>query len=335
MQNRESCVNASFRRKGVNEANLRIFLLVFTVLFLSVLFGILNPIFFRPQNLMNMVSAMSVLAISSIGMSLVIMSGGLDLSMGSVLALSASCTALVLRSTNNALLGFLTAVGTATLVGTINGFAIGTIKLNAVVFTLGMMAMARSFAQVITSNTSIKIKNGVFNWLGGGSILTASFTIPIALFVVIIFYVFFVTLFKRSVFGRKVNAIGGNSHAARIAGIPVEKTLMIIYVINGLLIGVATIIDVGRVSSSNLYAGAGLEFNAITAVIIGGASLSGGKLDLRGTILGVIIMGIVISGLALLNIYVYYLNVIKGSLLFMAVLANILVEKHRNRRMAD
>ena len=110
---------------------------------------------------------------------------------------------------------------------------------------------------------------------------------------------------------------------------------MIIYVINGLLIGIATIVDVGRVSSSNLYAGVGLEFNAITAVIIGGASLTGGKLDLRGTILGVIIMGIVISGLALLNIYVYYLNVIKGSLLLTAVVANILIEKHRSRRIAD
>jgi ribose/xylose/arabinose/galactoside ABC-type transport system permease subunit len=312
--------------------NFRLMLLLATIIVLFVLFGTLNPIFYRSQNLMNMVSAIAVLAIASIGMSLIILSGGLDLSIGSSLAMSAACAALVIKATNSPYLGFITSIGVAMLIGAINGYAIGKAKLNTVVFTLGMMAMARSLSQVITNNSSIKIKNDIFTWLGSGYVQTRFSTIPFTLFLIILFYAFFIALFSYSAFGRRVSAIGGNPDAAKMSGIPTEGTLVVIYVLNGFLVGIASIIDVGRVASYNPYAGVGLEFNAITAVILGGATLSGGKLDLKGTLLGVIVMGIVISGLSLLNIYVYYVNVIKGSLLLVAVISNILLEKRQSQR---
>jgi ribose transport system permease protein len=213
----------------------------------------------------------------------------------------------------------------------VNGLLIGKIKINAIVMTLGMLAMGRSLAHVLTNNNAIKLENPVFNWLGGSGIPVGEAAIPIVLFLIIIFYTVFIIIFNYTTFGRKVAAIGGNADASRVAGIPVDNMVFLIYLITGALIGVAAIADVGRVSSSHPYTGVGLEFNAITAVILGGASIGGGKLDLKGTLLGVIMLGIVLNGLALSNVYVYYISLIKGGLLLVAVISNILIEKRQMR----
>jgi ribose transport system permease protein len=319
----------SDKKKGYYGRNIRNLLLIITIVILVVIFSLVNPIFLRFQNLMNLVSAIAVLSIGSIGMSLVILSGGLDLSIGSNLAISGACAVLTVQATGNAALGMLVTLAVSSMIGAINGFLIGKIKINAVVMTLAMLAMGRSLAHVSTNNNAIKMNNDVYNRLGGGGISVGQSSIPNVLFMIIIFYVVFIVIFKYTTFGRKVAAIGGNADAARAAGIPQDRIVFLIYLITGALIGVATIADVGRVSSSHPYAGMGLEFNAITAVILGGASLGGGKLDLKGTLLGVVLLGVVLNGLALSNVYVYYVSIIKGTLLLIAVISNILIEKRK------
>jgi ribose transport system permease protein len=276
-----------------------------------------------------MVKAIAVISIGAIGMSLAVLTGGIDLSIGSNLGLSATMAALVVVSTGNAFLGFISAILIASTVGLINGLMVAKVKVNVIVLTLGMMGICRGLARVISNSFAIKVKNDTFNWLGGGYFKLERTRIPILLFVVIVLYILFYLLLNYSVFGRKLTAIGANVKAARVAGLSVDKNLILIYLIIGVLIGLASIIDVGKISSSTPMTGVGLEFDAVTAVILGGASLRGGKLDIKGTFLGVLLIGVILNGLALLNIFVYSVLVIKGGLLLFAVLINNIFERYQ------
>lgn len=302
-------------------------ILLFVILVIASIFSILNPTFLRPQSMMNLVSAVSVLSIAAIGQSLILLTGGMDLSIGSSLGLAAALSVMVTNATGNPFLGFLTAIVTTTGIGLINGIMVGKFSINVVVLTLGMMGAARSISMVITNNTAIKVVNTTFNALGGGYFETKLARIPYSFFIIIIAYGLFSQILSRTTFGRKIAAVGGNRDAARTAGIPVNNIILFVYTLTGFLIGLACIIDVGRVSSFHPYSGVGLEFDALTAAILGGVSMKGGKLDILGTLLGVILLGVIITGLSLLNIYVYYVQIIKGLLLLAAVLVNTYFEQ--------
>ncbi|MBD3247178.1 ribose ABC transporter permease [Candidatus Pacearchaeota archaeon] len=299
--------------------NIRHFALIGIIIILFVLFFSLSPAFRSLESFMNIIRRVMVLGIVSIGMTFVILSGGLDLSIGSNLALSGVVAAIVLNSTGNAFLGFITALAVGSFVGFINGYMIGKLKISSVVLTLATLGMARSLTLVITNASTVRISNPIFGWLGQTSIKTSLANIPVAGFLVIFLFIIFGIILNNTLFGRKIYALGSNPVASRIAGLMVEQNTIIVYVLTGLLVGVGSIVMVGRVVSAVPWAGLGLEFEAITAVIIGG-TIKPGEGDLKGTFLGVLMLGILFGGLGVLDISPYFQQIAKGVLLLFAVL---------------
>jgi ribose transport system permease protein len=274
------------------------------------------------MSFMNIVRKSSVLSIVSIGMTMVILSGGLDLSVGSSIAFAGAVSAVILNSTGNAFLGYIVAIGIAASVGLINGLLIGKVKLNPVIVTLAMMGIARTGSLVVTGASPISIDNDIFKWIGQAGIGKGLSAIPMVLFLVVLVYVCFEQILKKTLFGRNLYALGGNEHAARVSGIKTTTYTVAVYTITGVLVGIGSIILVGRSSAAIPLAGLGLEFEAVTAVILGGTALTGGKGDLLGTFLGVVLLGILFNGFALMDITPYIQTLIKGLLLLGAVLLN-------------
>jgi len=271
---------------------------------------------------MNIARKLSALSLVSIGMTLVILSGGLDLSVGSSMAFAGAAAAYVLNLTGSPLVGFITAIAVASFVGLLNGLLIGKYSLSPVVVTLAMMGIARTGSLVITGASPISIDNDAFKWLGQASLGKGSTAIPFVLFFVIILYFLFGNIMQKTLFGKNIYALGGNEHAARVSGINTSKYKIYIYMITGVLVGIGSIIIVGRGSAAIPWAGQGLEFEAVTAVILGGTALSGGKGDILGTFLGILLLGILFNGFALMDISPYIQTLVRGLLLLFAVLLN-------------
>lgn len=303
-------------KENFKDKYLRYFILLGIIALVLVVFSALNPVFFRLGNLMNFIGQAAVLSVLSIGMTFVIISGGLDLSIGSSLALSGAVAGIVLKITNNALLGILAALLGGSLIGLLNGFLIGKTKISPFMATLATMTVARGLAISVTGAESIAVNNKALLWLGQASIGP----LPVVFLLIMVMYIFGYYLLKRSVFGRNTYAIGGNTTAARIMGINITRNIILIYIFNGILVGLAALITIGRMSSIQPWSGQGLEFEVITAVILGGAILAGGEGTIIGTLLGAILVGIIANGLTLLNITNYYLNIIRGFILILAVI---------------
>ena len=266
--------------------------------------------------------------IAALSIGLVILIGGIDLSVGSILILTGVITANIINLTDNTFLSILVALVFSTILGLINGAAIGMLKLNFVIVTLATMQAYRSLADVISNKSPIRISNENFNYLGSGYIeLDNIYELPIVIFPIIGIYILFSYLLKNNIFFRKIKLIGSNKDTARISGINVNLNTMWTYSLSGSLIGIATVIDTGRVMSVHPMSGLNLEFDAITAVIIGGASLKGGVLNISSTFLGVLIVGCVVSGLSLMNIQAFYVKVLKGCILLAAIILNQILER--------
>jgi len=276
---------------------------------------------------MNMVRKTATLFVVSIGMSMVMLTGGFDLSVGSNLALAGACGATMLNITKNPFIAILVTIFMASAIGLINGLMIGKLKINSIVLTLAMLGMARSLALVIAKSSTINVKNEVFTWLGAYDVKTLLGKIPVSLFFIIALYVMFFCVLNYSTFGKRLIAIGGNMFAAKVAGLSVERNIVFAYLITGILVGVGTVISVGRSYSAAPLAGFGLEFEAISVVIIGGVSLGGGKVDIKGTFLSVLLLGIIFNGLTLTNVYSFYVEITKGFILLFAILVNHYLER--------
>jgi ribose/xylose/arabinose/galactoside ABC-type transport system permease subunit len=300
-------------------ANQRYITLLAMIVILFAFFSVFNSFFFNLESIMNIVRRVTILGIVSIGMTIVLLSGGLDLSVGSNLALAGAISALVLNGTNSALAGIVTAIACASALGMINGLMVGVIKVNSVILTLATMGIARSLTLVISQAVTIRISNGVFKWLGQSSIAASGAYIPYSGMLVVVLFILFSIILRRTVFGKKIYALGSNINAAKLAGIRVERNVVSIYVITGLLVGIATIVSVGKSSSAVPWAGLGLEFEAITVVILGG-TFRAGEGDLVGTFLGVLLVGVLFGGLGLYDISPYIQEIIKGLLLLTAVI---------------
>ncbi len=292
------------------------------ILLLCIIFSFTSPAFLKFRSFMNIVRKSSALSLVSIGMTMVILSGGLDLSVGSGIALAGAASAFILNSTGSAFLGFIVAIGVGAFVGCMNGFLIGRLNLNPVVVTLAMMGVARTGSLVITGASPISIDNDLYKWLGQAALGKGNTAVPLVLFFVIFLYLLFGNILQKTLFGKNVYALGGNEHAARVSGIETSTYKMAVYIITGILVGIGSIILVGRGSAAVPLAGQGLEFEAVTTVILGGTALSGGKGDLLGTFLGVILLGILFNGFAFMDITPYIQTLIKGLLLLGAVLLN-------------
>lgn len=294
---------------------------------LCLVISLLSDKFFTASNLWNVMRQISVNICISVGMTLVVLTGGIDLSVGSVLALCGAITAGLLTngiefSSQNLYIGFtlfgavLAGILTGSLLGMFNGWTITRFKVPPFVATLAMLTIARGLTMLYTKGFPISGLGDQFLYLGTGWLLG----IPLPVWVSGIVVVVAVVLTKKTRFGRYIYAIGGNESAAKLSGININKIKVSVYAIAGGLAAIGGLIVTSRLNSAQPNAGTSYELDSIAAVVIGGTSLSGGKGSILGTVLGAVIIGVLNNGLVLLNVSPFWQQVVKGGVILMAVI---------------
>jgi len=299
---------------------------VIALLVMCIVLSFLSDRFLTGENAWNVMRQISVNVIISVGMTLVILTGGIDLSVGSILALAGAVTAGMLKfgaefTDMNVYLGFtlLGALVGGTLVGTVlgwfNGITITRFKVPPFVATLAMLTIARGLTMLWTGGFPITGLGDNMAFIGTGWFLG----IPMPVWISAIIVLMAVVLTNKTTLGRHIYAIGGNETAARLSGIKIKKVKVIVYSIAGALAGIGGIIVTSRLDSAQPNAGLSFELDSIAAVVIGGTSLSGGKGTIMGTVQGALIIGILNNGLVLLNVSPFWQQVIKGIVILLAV----------------
>lgn len=293
---------------------------------LMVLISLLTPNFLTTSNLLNIVRQMSVVGILAIGVTFVIISGGIDLSCGSVVALVSVVVASMVKGGKFPLVIALpVALGVGLVAGLINGTIIAKGRIAPFIVTLGMMTAARGAALLYTGGYPIGNLSESFKFIGQGSVWGLPVPILIFLAVGLLAHV----LLTRTKFGKYVYAIGGNEQAAVIAGVDVDRYKILIYGLAGVLSALGGIILTARIASGQPTAGLMYELDAVTAAVIGGTSLSGGVGTVGGTVVGALIIGVMNNGLDLLNVSSYWQQILKGVIVTAAVLIDS--RKHQRR----
>lgn len=291
-------------------------LVIFVVFFVTMSFT--SEYFFTAQNIKNVMSQVSSNAMLAIGMTIVIITSGIDLSVGANLGLSGMIGSMVLMNTQNVALGVVVMLLVSTFVGAMNGILIGYGKMPAFIVTLGMMQICRSLDYVISdANTASKFPE-VFSFLGKSKI-NGSF--PIYILFIVLMFAIFIWVLSKTRFGRFLYAIGSNVEAARLSGINVKLCTMFAYIVSGLLCGFAAWIMTSRLMACDPTYGNGNEMDAIAATVIGGTSMSGGKGTLLGTAIGVLLVGFLRNALNILGVNPYWQGTAIGAVIIFAVLA--------------
>lgn len=294
-------------------------LIAFLIIILALSFA--SPYFLRMQNILNVLRQTSINALLSIGMTFVILTGGIDLSVGSVLAfggiVAASLASDAMGGTIHpplvaASAGLLGGV----VLGAINGLFVARWRVPAFVVTLGMLSMARGFTFIYSDGMPIPRISESFLYFGQGKILGIPFPVII---LAIVFAICWIILYKTR-YGRYIYAVGGNEKSAKISGINTRFIIFTVYVISGLLSALGGVILTARTTAGLPQAGQAYELDAIAAVVIGGTSLSGGQGSLTGTLTGALLIGVINNGLDLLGVSSYFQQVIKGAIIVIAVL---------------
>ncbi|WP_369814397.1 ABC transporter permease [Erwinia sp. Leaf53] len=281
--------------------------------------------FLSNENMLIVLRQVSINGILAIGMTFVIITAGVDLSVGSVLALSGIVAARF--ATNNAglaigdtahavMMPMIVALGIGIVCGLINGTVLARYRLQPFIVTMGMLSAARGLSMLTTDGNPVSQLNSDFRWLGNG--YTAGIPVPVIIFILLFGLAWL--LLNKTLFGRYVYAVGGNPKSARTSGINVVRIKVLVYTLCAGLAGIAGLILTARTGSAQTNAGAGYELDAIAAVVIGGTSMAGGVGTLVGTFFGVLIIGVMNNGLDLLGVQSYYQQIIKGALIVVAVL---------------
>jgi ribose/xylose/arabinose/galactoside ABC-type transport system permease subunit len=288
----------------------------------AVLFGILSfssDSFLSVQNVLNVLRQSSLNGIIAVGMTFVIITGGIDLSVGAIVAVAAVvATSFAHPGGYPIIVPVLIGLAFGALAGFINGFAIAKGSIAPFIVTLGMMTIVRGSALVVSGGRPIINLTDQYKWIGGGYFL--GIPAPVCFFLLVVGLGHFLLAYTK--FGRHVYAIGGNEQAARVSGVNVHRILIGVYTLAGLCAGFAGVVLSSRVMTGSPVAGLGYELDAIAAVVIGGTSLSGGVGSIPGTIVGALIIGFMSNGLDLLNVSSYYQQIIKGVIIIVAVLVD-------------
>jgi ribose transport system permease protein len=289
----------------------------------------LSPYFLTFDNLINVFRQSAVNALLALGQLLVIITAGIDLSVGSILGLSCVLAAMMLKAGAPPLLSILAAIGIGLALGMTNGLLLTKLRLpHPFIPTLGMMNVARGLALVVSGGFPISELPLNFRFWGAGTIAF----IPTPVILVLVIYALFHIFLTRTTLGRDIYAIGGNKQAALLSGIPVDRRLTMVYALSGGLAACGAIVLAGRMNSGFPLAGAGAELDAIAAVIIGGASFFGGVGTVWGTLIGALIMGVLRNGLNLLNVSAYWQTVVIGVVIVAAVWIDVLRQRAMEKR---
>ncbi|MEC1722567.1 ABC transporter permease [Schinkia azotoformans] len=285
---------------------------------LTIILSILSPNFLSLDNILNILRQVSINALIAFGMTFVILTGGIDLSVGSMLALSAALTAGFMAGGMDPILAMLIGLLAGALMGAFNGFVITKGKVAPFIATLATMTIFRGLALVYTEGRPITglSKDLSFELMGRGYF----FGIPVPVIWMLVSYAILYFILKKTTFGRRVYAIGGNEEASILSGIKVDQVKIWVYSITGLLSALAGIILTSRLNSAQPTAGTAYELDAIAAVVLGGTSLSGGRGWIFGTMVGALIIGVLNNGLNLLDVSSFYQQVVKGGVILLAVI---------------
>lgn len=288
------------------------------LILLFIVITVLNPSFMEPNNILNLLRQTSINALIAFGMTFIILTGGIDLSVGSILALSSALMAGMMVSGLDPILAILVGVLLGTIMGVINGILISKGKMAPFIVTLATMTIFRGLTLVYTDGKPITgIGDSLMFQLFGRGYF---FGIPVPAVVMIIAFVILWFLLHKTSFGRKTYAIGGNEKASLISGIKVDRVKIAIYGLAGTMAALAGAILTSRLNSAQPTAGQSYEMDAIAAVVLGGTSLSGGKGRMFGTLVGVLIIGTLNNGMNLLGVSSFYQQVVKGAVILVAVL---------------
>lgn len=271
--------------------------------------------FLSYSNLSNIARQISVIGIIAVGMTFAILTGGIDLSVGAVMALSGTVAAGLMVKGVDAPFALLVGVSIALVFGMCNGALVAFARMPPIIVTLATMGIARGLALMYTSGYPI---NGLPAWVkffGSGSV----FGVQAPIIIMLVVYLFAWVLLERTAFGRYVYAIGGNEQAARLSGVRVSVYKMLVYTVGGLTVGIAGIVITSRLMSGQPNAGVGFEMDAIAAVVMGGTSIAGGRGSVIGTLLGALLLGVLNNGLNMMGMDPYVQNVIKGGIILLAI----------------
>jgi len=292
---------------------------------LCLLLWILTPHFLTVANALNVMEQTSINAIVAVGMTFVIISGGIDLSVGSLVALSGVVLASALKSGWPVPLAMAAGLGVGAATGLINGLVIAFGRLPPFIMTLGMMSVARGAALLMTDGRPISGFDAGFRSIATGRVLgvPAPIVLTLAIYAVAHF------VLSRTRFGRYVYGIGGNEEATRLSGVNVRFHKTMVYVVSGVTSAIAAVLLTARLNTAQPIAGIMYELDAIAAVVIGGTSLSGGEGNLGGTLIGALTMGVLRNGLNLLGVSSFLQQLVIGVVIIVAVLVDVLVKEKR------
>lgn len=290
------------------------------LLLVGILISLFSPYFLTTNNLMGVFRSFSLIAIMSIGMMLVIITGGIDLSVGSVMGLSSLITALAFQHGVGAVGAVFAGLAVGAAVGCFNGFMITCIQLPPFIATLGTLSIGRGLMYIITKGVPVTPDaSDSFTFIGQGYIGFVPFPVVIMLAMTAIFSV----LMRHTRFGRHVYATGGNETAARLSGVRTARVKFTVYALSGMIAALAGVISFSRFVSAEPASGFGAELDVIAAAAIGGASLAGGAGSVEGAIIGAALAGIITNGVVLLNIDTYAQQAITGCVILIAVSIDI------------
>jgi inositol transport system permease protein len=328
-------VGAKRHRKLPTEANIALILVAIALVFEIAGWIIRGESFlFNPDRLLIIILQVSIVGLIAIGVTQVIITGGIDLSSGSVLALSAMVAASLAQDSDNAralfpaltdlpmIVPLLAGLLVGAVAGVINGSLIAMTGIPPFIATLGMMVSVRGIARAYSNGQPISLLSERYTWIGSGAT-------PVIIFLgtALIFHL----ALRHTRYGKFTYAIGANRQAARLSGINVNRHIIIVYSIAGLLAGLAGVISSARVASGQAGMGLGYELDAISAVVIGGTSLTGGVGRIGGTVIGMIILGVMMSGFTFLGVDSVYQEIVKGAIIVAAVATDMYRQRRRNK----
>ncbi len=294
----------------------RRFGIVLAFALLMAVLSLLSPSFLTVSNLLNIARQVSINAILAAGMTFVILTAGIDLSVGSVLAYAGAIMAGLLAGGTPLVVSIGAGLALGALLGLVNGAVVTKGKVQPFIATLAMLTIARGATLVYTDGRPITGLPDAFVWLGAGDVGR----VPVPVIIMTLVFLAAHLILTRTVLGRYVYAIGGNEEAARLSGVNVIFYKALVYAISGVLSAVSAVILTARLNSAQPTAGAGYELDAIAAVVLGGTTLAGGEGTIGGTLLGAFIIGVINNGLNLLNVNPFYQQVVKGAVILLAVL---------------
>lgn len=319
----------------------------FALILIIVVFAVQTDVYLSSSNLVTMTKHVAINAILGLGMLLVILKGGIDLSVGSIMGLAGVIAAQLIKGFELELFGVvlyppvwvivLVALGAGTLVGLLNGLLVTRFNVAPFIATLGTLYMARGAAMLITDGQTISLLRGSdelgntgFDKIGGGELLE----LPMGIWIMVVFAAVIAIVLRWTPFGRWLYASGGNENAATLSGVPVTAVKRRVYMVSGFCAATAGLIVSSELNSAPPQLGETFELNAIAAVVIGGASLAGGRGTVQGVLIGALVIGFLSDGLVLVNVSTFWTQVIKGAVIVLAVMLDQLQQRVKARNAA-